>query len=260
MNEEKIPFSPEGYRKIIEYGLEKGYKFISFKDFEKNKHQEKICILRHDIDLSLDLAFEMAEYEYELNIKSTYFILLFNDFYNPLSPKSRKLIRIISDLGYEIGFHWNPLDYINSENPYHDFKKHLELLQSIAGESVKSVSNHLPTINGNIKIRLPPEGFINAYDSLFFNSGSFTYVSDSSMRWRQYIPIGLMKDGRGVHFLVHPIWWMIEGNKLKEKIKNLTEKNSAKIKESLNGFFLEIDNALSRRKELDELYLKNRSK
>ena len=80
MNEEKIPFSPEGYRKIIEYGLEKGYKFISFKDFEKNKHQEKICILRHDIDLSLDLAFEMAEYEYELNIKSTYFILLFLDF------------------------------------------------------------------------------------------------------------------------------------------------------------------------------------
>lgn len=54
-------------------------------------------ILRHDIDNSLSQALRLAEIEAEEGVKSTWFVLLRTDFYNPASAASQKTLRRIRD-------------------------------------------------------------------------------------------------------------------------------------------------------------------
>ena len=59
------------YKSFISKFVKNGYKFIFFDELNKSKSNQ--VILRHDIDLDIDLAYEMAIIENSMGIKSTYF-------------------------------------------------------------------------------------------------------------------------------------------------------------------------------------------
>ena len=63
-------FTYEHYTNILQE-LRKSYKFTSFKSATTND-----VILRHDVDASLHAALKIAKIEKELDISSTFFILL----------------------------------------------------------------------------------------------------------------------------------------------------------------------------------------
>ena len=68
-------------------------------------------ILRHDVDLDIYPAYKMALLENEIGVKSTFFILLNAQSYNPLSINNKNILREISSLGFEIGLHFDPTNY-----------------------------------------------------------------------------------------------------------------------------------------------------
>ena len=81
----KSSFKNKGYESIINLAKSNGYEFYQAKDLHKKSISgTPVLLLRHDLDLDLDAGLKMAEIEARLSIKSTYFILLFNNFYNPL--------------------------------------------------------------------------------------------------------------------------------------------------------------------------------
>ena len=91
-------FNYKGYTSLLETAINSGYKFVSFNEV-KTINSEKFCVLRHDIDVSLKAAFEMAEIEHKLGIKATYFLMLRSPIYNLLSRSNHTYVKKIIDLG-----------------------------------------------------------------------------------------------------------------------------------------------------------------
>ena len=67
---------------------------VDFSEVYIDDYMPKFCVLRHDIEFSIDRALKMARIETdELDVKSTYTVQLRNNTYNALSEKNINLIR-----------------------------------------------------------------------------------------------------------------------------------------------------------------------
>ena len=66
---------------------------------------EQIIAMRHDVDHDLELALELAHYEWRLGCKSTYYLLHTEAYWN--DPKFPLLVRQLKEYGHEIGLHVN---------------------------------------------------------------------------------------------------------------------------------------------------------
>ena len=73
---------------------------IFYSEITKDKSE---ILWRHDVDLSLERALDLAKIEAIEGIKATYFILLHSEFYSPFEKKSAQIIRQILELGHKIG-------------------------------------------------------------------------------------------------------------------------------------------------------------
>ena len=98
-------FSYNEYRNIITL-IKNNLPIVDFS--EVTEKTEKFCVLRHDIEFSIDRAYELAKVENELGVTSTYTVQIRNNTYNALSEKNIELVRKIKDLGHHIGLHQNP--------------------------------------------------------------------------------------------------------------------------------------------------------
>lgn len=217
-------FSKASYAEIITCALQNNYLIGSFNKMLNKK--EKSLILRHDIDISLEIALEMAIFENSLGVSSTFFVMCTNDFYNIANVNSRKILYDIKKLGHEIGLHWDSRLYRqeSAELFYNDFNSEKHFLESIIQEEVLSASQHNPFVSPLINI----DDIIKyeAYSTKIKNN--WEYVSDSAMRWRQHTPIDLIKKNISIQFNSHPVYWMFSIGTATEKIfeaRNLVLKN-----------------------------------
>ena len=75
----KCSFTKDHYEDICKLILNSSYRNI-FN--EKHSEKEKVLLLRHDMDQSLEISLVLAKIEKSYGIKSTYFIWLTSPFYN----------------------------------------------------------------------------------------------------------------------------------------------------------------------------------
>ena len=99
-------FKYSEYRDFISH-IHKNYNVVPLKMLNSTNQ----IILRHDVDLDIYPAYKMALLENEIGVKSTFFILLNAQSYNPLSINNKNILREISSLGFEIGLHFDPTNY-----------------------------------------------------------------------------------------------------------------------------------------------------
>ena len=186
---ETIPFSYYGYEGLL-LTLQKA-RYV-FTDYHFCENYPRCVILRHDIDNSIDKALKIAELEAKLGIKSTYFVLMTSDFYNPASKKSLEGLRMFQELGHEIGLHFDEMAYDDLGDVVGTIQKEAKLLSDILGTPITTVSMHRPsqkTLDANYEI----PGMINSYGKTFFND--FKYLSDSRRRWREPV-LDIIKSGQ----------------------------------------------------------------
>lgn len=240
-----MEFTYSAYKNLIKKLKDKNYEFCNYENYlEKNK----IVILRHDVDISLDKAFEMAKLENELGISAYYFILLSTDFYNINSEKSLSILKNIKQLGGRIGLHFDEKKYnINSENDYIKYVNYeLEILSRILGEKVTTVSMHRPSKNFlDIDLEIP--NVINSYQKKFFNE--FKYVSDSRMNWRENIEeIVDSEKYDQLHILTHPFWYSENIENMEEKLESFLRLTVKERYESLNDNIRDFEKIISKEK------------
>lgn len=212
---------------------------------------DNVILLRHDVDLSLEYACDMAKAEYETGVRSTYFILPFNDYYNPLSPAGRRQVRTLVDLGHEIGLHWDSSLYPNDPDELErSFRRDLALLEDLVDGPIVSASQHVPIDSPFIDV----EKFIQyeAYSDEI--SSRFAYVSDSSLQWRQHTPLDLIGRGIDFQFLAHPVWWFAPGNTMREKIESLAPLASERMRRLGESLIAYIEKCLADRSAMDARY------
>lgn len=170
---------------------------------------EPWVMLRHDVDLSLEPAVEMARHEAEHGISADYYVLTTSPFYNPLSRSGRRALTEIVALGHRLGLHFDATVY-----PSHDLarlneacRREVDLVADAAGAEPVGVSFHrpLPELIGSGPEITDP--WPHTYQPFFVKT--VEYCTDSTGRWR-YGPPGeraAVRERQALHLVTHPIWW-----------------------------------------------------
>ncbi|WP_052500305.1 hypothetical protein [Priestia megaterium] len=245
------PFTYKQYKNVLLQAQKSNYKFINYDD-KKLTSNEKIIILRHDIDFSLEQALRMAQLENSCDVKATYFIMLTSDFYNPCSLNSRSILYDILNLGHDIGLHFDEKAYatknINELNPF--ILREIKLLSSIIDKKVKSFSFHRPSrdiLDSNLQL----DKIINTYEDRFFSK--IKYLSDSRKEWRDQSIDEVIKGELypRIQLLIHPIWWEDSNLTFNEIFINYTKRHIEKVYGNLSNNIKDFPD------ELKEFFIKN---
>ena len=204
-----MKFELNAYSNTLEVALKNDYKCLSFKDAYTAEY-EKSLLIRHDIDMSLDQALEIAKTENDVGISSCFFIRLHAKFYNALSVDSKKKMNIMEDMGHRIGLHFEE-DFYDTCDIFDAMAMEKSLLDSFLNYKIDSIAPHEPSRTGRMTFdtqQLSNVGIkYQAYDKLLFSR--FKYISDSSCRWRDGSFEEHINDRKTpkIYLLTHPIWW-----------------------------------------------------
>jgi hypothetical protein len=205
------PFSLAAYRATIRAGKESGYRFHVFGELAGGAlHSERHCILRHDVDVSMEYALTMARTEGEEGVRSTYFLMLRSPAYNLLGRHASLAVREMVSLGHEIGVHFDaehPL--VKPETLVAQVLAEATMVADLAGSEVKAVSFHQPS-RQILEQRVVVPGLINTYNQ--DQLAGWHYVSDSNRNWKAKSGIELFREAEHpkIQLLVHPMWWVCE--------------------------------------------------
>lgn len=221
MSEDWKNFTQNSYKRIIKEILKK-FK-ISLISSNNSLIKDYICILRHDIDMSPERALKLAEIEFDLGAKSTFYLLFNSRFYNLFQPSTLKTVDKILKLEHEIGFHFDVATAFEPQNincVIDTLHNHAKILSNLIGMEINSFTIHNPGEKG--KITLDNEYYSdlkNASSSKFVNK--FAYCSDSNGVWGSNNIKSLLKDAgvKKLYVLTHPVWWTKEIISPREKIK-----------------------------------------
>lgn len=168
-------------------------------------------ILRHDIDLSVEAAHEIAKVESKNGIFSTFLFMTTSPLYNLNSANNRDKIKKIHEMGHEIGLHFDPTVYPNlsSDELSLECKNEAFLVSNIIDSDISTISLHAPSQHGSYPVF--PD-FINTYDKKYFSKDF--YISDSCMDFRGkniFQMVELAKNNT-VQILLHPLHFYTESN------------------------------------------------
>ena len=184
-------FDLEHYVELLDAARAGGYRFCFF-DREPRAGD---LLLRHDVDMSLDAALEMAELEAGKDVAATYFLMRQSDFYNLDTRPGAAAIARLRQLGHRVGFH--------AVYPDATLDERFDPVLAWHTPDPEYMSE-------------PVVGAVNVMQPGFFDPAH--YRSDSNQHWRNGSPYEEL--GRGafewLQLLVHPEIWVYEGRSMRE--------------------------------------------
>jgi hypothetical protein len=174
------------YRELLEAAKVGGYRFATFEA----EPEAGDVLLRHDVDLSLEAALELARLEQAAGARATYFLMKESVFYNLDSELGRETLRELRSLGHAVGLHGV---YPRAS---HDDRF----------DAVLAWHNPDPEY-----VHEPVSGFVNVMQPPWFTKGK--YRSDSNQHWREGCPHEELRAGtfEWLQLLTHPEIWVYEG-------------------------------------------------
>lgn len=119
-------FTPDTYTRLLHALIEQKYSFQTFRDYLA-KPAKKSIILRHDVDNRPQNSLALAKIESGLGLKGTYY------FRAKSCSWDEEIIREISELGHEIGYHYEDLSTHQGDpqKAFDAFKTNLEKLRKL---------------------------------------------------------------------------------------------------------------------------------
>ena len=179
-------FTLDHYRELLEAAREGGYRFAHFDEPPRRGD----LLLRHDVDLSLEAALEVAELEADAGVSATYFLMTESVFYNLASKVGVAALAGLRALGHRVGLH--------AVYPHAALDERFDPV----------VAWHNPD-SGYMTAPIP--GAVNVMQEGYFDPP--TYRSDSNQRWRSGCPHEELRSGGfpWLQLLTHPEIWVYPG-------------------------------------------------
>jgi hypothetical protein len=226
----------------------RGFSFVRFQDFLPGSRAlpERYIALRHDIDFAPAYSLEMAQLEHAAGIRSSFFVLMDGQFYNPLQSEVVRQIRQIHALGHEIGLHFAVSTAVETDIGK-EVAFRLNLLSTIVGVPVRSFSQHDPVNTGFVAITLPPEHSVCVDCRQVIHDNNLLYVSDSAMMWRRYTFETAMEEDRNLCLLAHAHSWLHPQNDYVAMIRELESREVQSVTERFDAFVDALAGYYSRR-------------
>ncbi len=179
-----MDFTIKKYTQLLKALQQAGYFFQTSEDFLQEQ-QVKTIILRHDVDLSAKNSLCTAKIENELGIKGSYYFRAI--------PQSwdENIIKQISDLGHEVGYHYENLSVFKGDynGAIKDFETNLMKLRKLA--HVKTICMHGSPMSkfNNLdlwkKYNYKDYGIIGDLD-FDINFDEVFYLTETGRRWDGY--------------------------------------------------------------------------
>ena len=175
-------FSIEKYEELCKSLKNSSYTILTVSSYIQNDNPNKFIILRHDIDKKPENAIKVAKLEKKYGITSTYYFRTTDKIFKP------ELIKKISDLGHEIGYHYEVLAITNGnfDEAIKLFEKDLNALRKIS--KIKTICMHGSSLskwdNKDLWKRFEFRDFNligEGYLSIDFNN--LVYLSDTGGTW-----------------------------------------------------------------------------
>lgn len=247
--EDAAYFTPGGYAGVIRRALGRGYRVTGFRGFAPPAGRP-VLLLRHDLDHDLASALTLAEIEAAAGVSATYFVQIACAFYNLLAPDGRAVLRRLTDLGHEVGLHYEARRYLGAGGRA-VLEADLRLLEDLAGAPVVSAAQHIPIDDG--VVNLGPRVANEAYEARF-TEAPMAYVSDSLMAWRQATPHDLLDADRSFQFLTHPETWLGGAERIGEALDRCLAAEVAALRERYASTLAYYDRLLAERAERDRAF------
>jgi hypothetical protein len=186
------------YRELLDAARAGGYRFATFE----TEPEAGAILLRHDVDLSLEAALQLARLEHELGAHATYFLMTESVFYNLDSGQGRETLRELRDLGHAVGLH----------------AVYPRASQDDRFDAVLAWHNPEPQY-----VNDPVSGFVNVMQPPWFTKGK--YRSDSNQHWREGCPHEKLRAGEfeWLQLLTHPEIWVYDGATMRETMHAMIE-------------------------------------
>ena len=231
-------FSYNEFRNLINI-VQRNLPIVDYTDVKDNT--KKFCILRHDIEFSIDRAYKLAKIEKELGVVSTYTVQVRNNTYNALSEKNINLISKIRNLGHHIGLHQNPPSSLKLDTLKDYIMRDITILEDSYGFEIDRFAFHRPKkeyLNCYVEL----ENKINCYDRKFFHffdkrteSLDILYLADSNHKWKYGYPLDFdFSKINKLQLLTHPFSWSEKGGDNYGNFVSLIRERNDELVNSMN--------------------------
>jgi hypothetical protein len=201
-------FGLDHFRELLQAARQGGYRFRFFD----GEPEPGDLFLRHDVDLMLEAAVELAELEAEEGVRATYFLMTESVFYNLASHEGRAAFERLRALGHRVGLHavW----------PSREADDRFDRVVAWHNPDPDYVSD-------------PLDGLVNVMAPPWFSPD--TYRSDSNQRWRSGCPHEELAAGRfeWLQLLTHPEIWVYRGDTMRETMLSMLDRERDRRLEQL---------------------------
>lgn len=202
-------FSLKHYKKILQIGLDHGYRFISFDDLTNYSNDQKICIVRHDVDYMPEWSPHFGEIEKDLGISATYFFQVCARPYNLRETKNYQAAHELIKMGHTIGLHFDLTwkEGMEWEEVVLYCERDKSVFKAITDlEPCNIISFHNPHRFVDLILNQEIPNLRHVYEKAFFSS--IKYISDSQ-GWYEGCMCKLFasKKYNQFQFLTHPYIW-----------------------------------------------------
>jgi hypothetical protein len=191
-------FSLRHYAELLDAAQAGGYRSARFD----REPEPGDLFLRHDVDLSLDAALQLARLEREHDVTATYFLMTESVFYNLASSEGRDAIAELRELGHAVGQH---AVHPNSTGD---------------GRFDPVLAWHNPDPEYVFE---PVDGVVNVMQPPWFTQGN--YRSDSNAHWREGCPHEELRAGafEWLQLLTHPEIWVYPGKTMGDTMRSMLD-------------------------------------
>jgi hypothetical protein len=196
------------YRELLDAAKAGGYSFATFE----TEPRPGDVLLRHDVDLSLEAALDLARLERDAGVRATYFLMTESVFYNLDSEQGRETLRELRSLGHAVGLH----------GVYPRAARDDRFDAALAWHNPDPEYVHEPV-----------SGFVNVMQPPWFTKGK--YRSDSNQHWREGCPHEELRAGtfEWLQLLIHPEIWVYDGGTMGETMRSMLEQKHGEWLEHL---------------------------
>jgi hypothetical protein len=191
-------FDLDHYAELLDAAEAGGYRWARFD----REPEPGDLFLRHDVDLSLDAALQLAHLEHQHGATATYFMMTESVFYNLASSQGRDAIAELRELGHAVGLH----------------AVHPNATRDERFDAVIAWHNPDPEY-----VFAPVDGAVNVMQPPWFTQGK--YRSDSNAHWREGCPHEDLRAGafEWLQLLTHPEIWVYPGATMGETMRAMLD-------------------------------------
>ncbi len=208
--------------------------------------KDEFAIMRHDIEFSIERAYDLSLIESKHDFTSTYFVQITNNSYNAFSKRNVDMLKDMAARGHHIGLHYHCNGQLDPVLVRDGVRDQMRIISEMLGMDVNSYSFHRPVKEiyyYNISIPYT----INAYSKEFFTYAEnvseddeleVKYIADSKHRWNYGFPDyeTLMKYKK-VQLLIHPFSWTKDGYDNLGNFMTLIDEKENELINTLNDEF-----------------------